>query len=254
MSFIQSAFDQVLAAEDRVVQAAEGLASEDGSSSTLQGVAARAAASSRDRRNQISAQRSQAVDQGGSGSAVVAALMELQGALSQAATGYAALHAIGHRAYDGPPADTTAGVAEAQLRSCAAQVRELNELISGLVIEQLGEQGLECACKCPGCSLGLCLCAAHGMGTVKTVWQESEAGVPVGGFVVRTPRSGSPAHAADLQAGDRITAVGETQIASDQQWLDLFVAVNSVPAGHDVNLTVDRSGQTFTVAVRRPDA
>ena len=55
----------------------------------------------------------------------------------------------------------------------------------------------------------------------------------------------SPAAAAGLQRGDRITEVAGSRVAT---WEDFFVAIGAKP-GRQVALTVDRSGSTSTVNV-----
>ena len=66
------------------------------------------------------------------------------------------------------------------------------------------------------------------------------------GAVVRCVVTGSPADKAGLKAGDVVTAVGGTSVASAD---DLTAGVSSYSPGDTANLTVDRNGTTKTLSV-----
>src|SRR5438132_7239439 len=94
-------------------------------------------------------------------------LGEVYAALTEIAFTYAVLHARAHRAYDSQGEGNTADLAESHLRAYTAAIQHLDMLSSDLVVSELGSIGEDCLCQCPACGVGLCLCAPHGMGTVR---------------------------------------------------------------------------------------
>ena len=66
------------------------------------------------------------------------------------------------------------------------------------------------------------------------------------GAAVKEVLDDGPAAAADLRAGDLITAVDETEIAGIE---DLVKAAAAYSPGDEVELTVDRDGETITLTV-----
>ncbi len=147
------------------------------------------------------------------------ALTIAYGLLNQAALGYAILHAVAHRYYDGPQEGTTAELAEKHLRDYAEVIHSLNNAISEITIEALGIRGEECQCECPSCGLGICLCSPHGTNTIADIWRESACTPAKGmdGMRVRPPRRDSPAASAKLHSGDFIVAV-DGQDVVDESW------------------------------------
>ncbi len=69
--------------------------------------------------------------------------------------------------------------------------------------------------------------------------------VPDGALVMGVQEEG-PAAAADLQRGDAITAVGETEISNME---DLVEALASYSPGDEVSITVNRDGETVAATV-----
>ncbi len=184
-------------------------------------------------------------------------LRALHGQLSQAALGYAILHAVAHRYFDGPQEGTTAELAENHLKDYAEVFRLINNVISDIAIWELGRQGQECQCECPSCGLGICLCSPHGMNTVADVWRES-ANIPaasgINGMRVRLPRHGSPAAIAEVRSGDSIVAV-DGQEVKDESW-DSIMTMQQRIRGHKpgevVRLRIRReSGSTDEIHVLR---
>ena len=185
------------------------------------------------------------------------ALAALYGLLDRVAFGYAVLHAVAHRYYDGPQEGTTAEMAENHLRDYARVVRSLDAAISEVTVQQLGKEGGECICQCPSCGVGVCLCSPHGANTVADIWREA-ANAPVtkgaGGIRIRPPRRGSPADLAHLRAGDCVVAVDGRDIA-DESWESLKTiqeGIHGHKPGEVVRLRVRRaSGSTEEVTVVR---
>jgi putative serine protease PepD len=76
------------------------------------------------------------------------------------------------------------------------------------------------------------------------VLQDSQSGH---GARLANVRAGTPAAGAGLRAGDVITAIGSTQIASASQ---LRAAINAHRPGDAVSITYTRGGKSHTVSVK----
>lgn len=151
---------------------------------------------------------------------VSGALRILHGLVSQAALGYAVLHAVAHRFFDSRGEGNTADLAEGHLRDYAIATQALNRIVSDVAVWELGKLGQECQCKCPSCGLGVCLCSPHGRNTVADVWREMSAPraeEQVSGIRVRPPRTDSPAARAGLRAGDFVLIVDGRDVG-DESW------------------------------------
>lgn len=169
----------------------------------------------------------------------------LYGLLNKAALGYAILHAVAHRYFDGPQQGTTAELAENHLKDCAEMVHSINVAISETTIREIGRLGQECQCQCPSCGLGLCLCSPHGMNTIVDIWRES-ADIPAtkgtGGMRVRPPRHGSSAASKGVQSGDSVIAVDGRDV-KDESWESIRTmqeAINGHQAGENVRIRLRR--------------
>lgn len=170
------------------------------------------------------------------------ALHTLYTAFNHAALGYAMLHAAAHRFYDSQDEGNTADLAEQHLRGYAAAIQEINQVISDVVVWELGEEGNECHCLCPSCGLGICVCSPHGTNTVNQVWRETSPAAPEGGIRVRRPRRDSAAAAADLHEGDVILAVDDEEIRSDLDTQTMQAGVRKHKPGEKIRLRVRRGG------------
>lgn len=174
-------------------------------------------------------------------------------AFNHLAFGYAVLHAIAHRFYDSQEEGNTADLAEEHLRRYAGAAQEINQLISDVMVWELGSRGEECRCECPSCGLGVCLCAPHGTNTVNQAWRETTPAPRGPGIEIRPPRSGSPAAQAGLGEGDRIVGVDDQQLASDRDTMALQKAVGAHEPGQSVRLDVVRAGsERLKVNMTRP--
>lgn len=184
---------------------------------------------------------------------VIHALHAWYSAFNHMALGYAILHAVAHRWYDSEGDGNTADLAERHLRRYAAAAQEINQLIADVVVSHLDSAGQECRCRCPSCTLGICVCAPHGTITINKAWRETSPAPAAPGIEVRRPRRGSPAAEAGLTEGDRVTAADGQQIATDLDVPTLQAAVRGRAAGQAVVLDVlARSGETQRVDVARP--
>jgi len=142
----------------------------------------------------------------------------LFGAVNEAILEYAALHAVAHRYFDGPPEGTTAHLAEQNLRGYLPLIATILASISEVAVTELARSGQECLCRCPGCGLGICLCSPHGAILVGSAVQETFAAPSPAlhrGIHLRAPRSGSPVQVAGLVEGDTLVAVDNREIAGE---------------------------------------
>ena len=163
-------------------------------------------------------------------------------AFNHLALGYSALHAVAHRFYDSQEEGNTADLAEAHLRRYTAAAQEINQLISDVVVWELGSAGQECRCQCPSCGLGICLCVPHGTNTVNQAWRETTPAPTGPGIEVRPPRTGSAAIQAGLGAGDRVIAIDDQEVATDLDATTLQKAISAHVSGQSVRLDVLRAG------------
>jgi len=176
----------------------------------------------------------------------------LYAALAETFVAYAELHVTAHRAFDSLREGSTADLAEAHLRECAAAMQELDLLASDVVVHALGEAGGECRCECPACGLGICLCASHGAITVRDAWRTSLPPRPAGGVRVRRPRRGSPADRAGLREGDVVVAIDGAAIADDLDAPAVQRAIRARASGDEIRLRVERAGaDPIDVSARR---
>jgi hypothetical protein len=184
--------------------------------------------------------------------AVSQVLHTLYAGFNHVAFGYSLLHIAAHRAFDSIEPGSTAELAETHLRDYAGAIQELNQMVSDAMVWELTGLGHDCECKCPACSLGLCLCSPHGTLTINQVWEETRPAAPDGGLWVRPPWSTSMADQAGLGAGDRILTVDEQAIASDWDVPTLQKGIRAHQAGEAIRLGVQRAtGEIEEVILRR---
>ena len=182
-------------------------------------------------------------DKGGT-RAVSQALHAISTTFSHAAFGYAMLHTVAHRFNDRAGEGNTADMAEEHRRSYADASQAIHQLIPDVVIWEMGQDG-ECACTCPACSLGICLCWHAHVDSLMPVSPAEE-----GGILVRQPKANSAALQAGLRQGDVILAADDQQI---QTFQELQAGVRKHEPGDAVHLRVKRGpGEPLEVAVTRP--
>jgi len=182
------------------------------------------------------------------------ALHTWSSAFNHLAFAYGVLHTVAHRFYDSKGEGNTAeDLAEVHLRRYAGGVQEINQLLSDVVVWELGSAGEECRCQCPSCTLGICLCAPHGTITVNRAWRETTPGPTGPGIEVRPPRVRTPAVRAGLAASDRIVGVDDQELATDLDAMTLQKAVSAHDPGQPIRLEVLRGGsERLHVEVTRP--
>lgn len=176
---------------------------------------------------------------------VSATIHEIITTYTHLASEYAKIHAIAHRFFD----RATADLAEGHMRAYVNVIRDLNRLVSDVVVWELSRRGQECRCQCPSCGLGVCVCAPHGTLTVEEVWGQPPS-TPLPGMRVRPPRANSPAAKAGLRAGDVVAAVDDQEIHSVD---DMQLAIRTHNPGEQFRLRVRREpNEIFEVTVTRP--
>jgi len=160
-------------------------------------------------------------------------------AFNFAAISYAALCEMGFRLYDPPLRE----IALRHLRAYAEATQEINQIIAGVVAWELQQQGLECRCICPMCSMGVCGCVAAGTWTVNEAWRETapSSGEAPRGFLLLPPRVGSPLALADVQGGDRLLEVDDQPVESIA---DIQTAIRKHPFGEEVRVLVQRGSES----------
>lgn len=141
----------------------------------------------------------------------VATLRALATAFTQAAFGYAVLHALAHRSYE----VATADLADQHRRNYLEAAQAIHQAVGDVAVQELQEAGHTCRCECPACSPGICLCW-H----VHVDPDVTGLGPPMEGIVVRAPRAQSNAERAGLRHGDVILAVDGREVRSYQDMLD----------------------------------
>jgi PDZ domain len=160
-------------------------------------------------------------------------------AFNYAAISYAVLCEMGFRLYDPPLRE----IAERHLLAYAEATQQINQLIASVVAWELEQQGLECRCICPMCSMGACGCVAAGTWTVNEAWREtapSSSGQADRGFLLLPPRAGSPLAVAGVQGGERLLKVDDQPVASIA---DIQTAIRKHPLGEKVRVLVQRGSE-----------
>jgi hypothetical protein len=157
-------------------------------------------------------------------------------AFNYASISYEALCEIGFRLYNPPLRE----IALRHLRAYAEATQQINQLIASVVAWELEQQGLECRCICPMCSMGACGCVAAGTWTVNEAWREtvpSSSGEAERGFLLLPPRAGSPLAVAGVQAGERLLEVDDQPVGSIAE---IQTAIRKHPLGDNVRVLVQR--------------
>ena len=178
------------------------------------------------------------------------ALGTLFGLLSQATFGYSVLHVMAHRQLDSPWAieeGNTADLAEELLKEYAHTLEVLDAKGCEVAVWELGEEGLECRCVCPSCSLGICLCWVHGTATVAEARRPlltREAAPTTAGLAVSPPRANSVALLAGVRAGDSVVAIDDQRVGDAD--------VDTAVGGFQTAIGAHGPGDTIRLQLRNP--
>jgi len=184
---------------------------------------------------------------------VARSLSTVFAALNELAFAYSVLHAKAHRAFDSQADGNTADLAESHLRAYTTAIQQLALLSSDIVVHELANASSDCLCQCPACGLGLCLCASHGMNTVRQAWQDTIPAVPDGGLRVRQPRAGSEAERAGLVEGDAVVAINGHEIKTDLDTSAVQTVIRAHASGDLVRLRLVRKGsEAIELTASRP--
>jgi hypothetical protein len=158
--------------------------------------------------------------------------------LNFAAISYSALCEMGLRLYDPPLRE----IAFQHLRAYAEATQQINQLIAAVVAWELEQQGLECRCICPMCSMGACGCVVAGTYDVNEAWRETmPSGKAERGFLLLPPRTGSPLAVAGVQGGERLLEVDDQPVATIAE---IQTAIRKHRLGEEVRVLVQRGSES----------
>ena len=180
------------------------------------------------------------------------ALQNLYTMFSRAIMAYTALQPLTLRFRDSWAAgeENTAIIVRQHTLHYAAALQKINQLIHDVVVWEMDQEGLECTCTCPSCSLGVCLCALAGRTLLDQAWAEAGPILIDKSITILPPRSASAASNAGLRGGDKIIAVDghETSTVNEMQG-----AIRSHESGEHIELSIRReSGEPFDVSIEIP--
>jgi hypothetical protein len=180
------------------------------------------------------------------------ALQNLYTMFSRAIMAYTTLQLLTLRFRDSWAAseENTAIIVRQHTLNYAAALQKINQLIHDVVIWEMDQEGLECTCTCPSCSLGVCLCALAGRTLLDHAWSEAGAILVDKEITILPPRSASAASNAGLRGGDKIIAVDGHEISTINQ---MQGAIRSHESGENIVLSISReSGERVDVSIEIP--
>lgn len=164
-------------------------------------------------------------------------LRDLCLAFHRCALGYAMLYEVALRLYELRLRE----IASKHLKAHVGASLSTAQLLPVVVAWQLAQDGLQCACTCPMCSVGACGCMDFGTETLINAWRDAasaEAGLP--GFVLPTPRPESELARSGVQGGERILAV-DGQLVRGRQ--DVQDALRKHTLGDKVQFLIQRGSE-----------
>ena len=176
--------------------------------------------------------------------------------VQRAAIAYEALVPISNRLRDSwvmADEGTTSHIARQHMHDYIAIAGRLLALMHDLLIGELEDDGVLCACTCPSCSLGVCVCGPGAYSVFREAVFAAHPSLVSQGLYLHPPRPGSAAAAAGLLHGDLITAVDGVPVELLTQ---LSRLLREHEPGDVMQFTVFRShGEiTFQVEHRRQGA
>ena len=124
-------------------------------------------------------------------------------------------------------------------------------LIAGVVAWELESEGLRCSCTCPMCSVDACGCVFLGALTLTTAWSETATGDDAAeGFLLQTPRPGSPLALSGVQGEERLLAIDGQKVRVG----DVQNAICKHQRGEGMEFLIQRgSDRPRKIAVNRVD-
>ncbi|MDP6823167.1 MAG: PDZ domain-containing protein [Dehalococcoidia bacterium] len=130
--------------------------------------------------------------------------------MGEAVIRYSAMQPITNRLADSwavASEGTSAHIARAHTQEYLALMGRITNVVHDAVIWELDQDGLECLCTCPSCSLGVCLCAVAARGILAPALASAMPRVTESGIEVLRPRTGSAGERAGMLQGDVVVAV-----------------------------------------------
>jgi hypothetical protein len=174
--------------------------------------------------------------------------------LNQAVIGYSVLHPLATRFLDNSyvaKEGTSYHLTRQHTQNYVQAIQQISRLLQDVVIWELDQEGLECHCLCPSCSIGICLCALAGKSFLSDTWVEASPIAVDEGVYVQSPKKNSAATQAGLRRGDVILAIDGQKIES---FWELFSHVENAKPGEEIRLTVRRDSEKLEeVAIVRPN-
>ncbi len=132
---------------------------------------------------------------------------------------YSLLEPTSHRALDSwamANEGTTSHIGRQHTQDYTALSGRITAFMHDVVLWELDRDGFYCACTCPSCSIGLCLCAVSSRSILSESWMAAIPPVAEEGLEVKPPRPGSAAAAAAFIPGDIIVAIDGERVDSMQ--------------------------------------
>lgn len=161
------------------------------------------------------------------------ALRDVHATFSVAVMSYAVLVEFALRLYDRDLRE----LAPRHLSEYAAAAQLTSELIFSAVVDELVEDGADCECVCPMCSIGVCGCVSATGVTFTEAWRDATSTSDAApGFLIQRPRVDSALHVAGVERGDRLLEVDGHAVASI---FDIQAAIRAHPIGDDVRLLLE---------------
>lgn len=171
--------------------------------------------------------------------------------LNEAIIGYSMIQPIATRFRDSwviADEGTTGHLARRHTQDYVAAAGQIMGMIHDVVIWELDEEGLECRCTCPACSIGVCV----GPESCRSIIAQAQSAAMhvenQPGIYVHPPRRASTAADAGLRSGDVILAVDGTRIDSLSR---LQVAVRNHAPGDEMKFRIQRGAEVTNVEIIR---
>lgn len=171
---------------------------------------------------------------------VTSALQQVYTLFNQAIFGYSVLHPLATRFMDSIFSDeegTSYYLTREHTQNYVQAIQHLSRLIHDVVLWELDNEGYECQCICPSCSVGICLCSMAGRTFLSQVWEEAGPIFDDEGIYVQQPKQKSAAVEAGLQRGDVILAADGQVI---NRWQDFQGVLRNAESGDEIQLRVLR--------------
>ena len=162
---------------------------------------------------------------------------------------YSTLQAISHRAGDSwvfTEEGTTAHISRQHTQDYARLSGQIVGLLHDVVLSELDKDGIVCGCRCPACSVGICVCGLSSRGILREAQSEAQPAVAEHGVPLAPPRPESAAARASFQHGDVIVLIDDAELRALP---DLQRTIRDHAPGDRMPLKVRRKAGLGTVFV-----